>query len=212
MGLWDKVCVTWAWVWNNWDCILFAFFCVYTVVLPCIAKCSAWMNPLVETPIAQPDIDCTIVCTCTTAVCTNCTTVCNRVYNNGFCRPVDLLHIARNESTEIVFLSTHFNVTTYVLLSTHFNVTTYEAIPTHVPWNASDYATVVFVIAVLIVVIVIIQKGIKHWDSIVLYCKPYCTVEYAKNMTLCVTCLATILLSEPRLLEPRKWLRESGAV
>ena len=203
MELWKTVC-------EQWDWILFWLFVVHTVVLRTVFRATAiWLSvPLVEDP---SETHCTSVCTYTT-VCTNCTTVCNRVYNHGFCRPVDLLHIARNKSTEIFFLSTHFNVTTYVLLSTHFNVTTYEAIPTHVPWNASDYATVVFVIAVLIVVIVIIQKGIKHWDSIVLYCKPYCTVEYAKNMTLCVTCLATILLSEPRLLEPRKWLRESGAV
>ena len=191
MNLWETVC-------EQWDWILFWLFVVHTVVLRTVFRATAiWLSvPLVEDPSE-----------------THCTSVCTyRVYNHGFCRPVDLLHIARNKSTEIFFLSTHFNVTTYVLLSTHFNVTTYEAIPTHVPWNASDYATVVFVIAVLIVVIVIIQKGIKHWDSIVLYCKPYCTVEYAKNMTLCVTCLATILLSEPRLLEPRKWLRESGAV
>ena len=182
MELWKTVC-------EQWDWILFLLFVVKTVVLPATA---IWLSvPLVEDP---SQTDCTSVCTCTT-VCTNCTTVCNRVYNNALCHPKHFwLHIARNKS------------------STHFNVTTYEAIPTHVPWNASDYATVVFVIAVLIVVIVIIQKGIKHWDSIVLYCKPYCTVEYAKNMILCVTCLATILLSEPRLLEPRKWLRESGAV
>ena len=200
MGLWDTVCKTWDWVCKNWECILFAFFCVYTVVLPCIAKCSAWMNPLVETPIAQPDIDCTSVCTCTTAVCTTCTTVCNRVYNNGFCRPVDLLHIARNESTEIVFLSTHFNVTTY------------EAIPTHVPWKTSTYATVVVAIAVAIAVLICVVVSIQHWDAIVSHCQPYCTFEYAKNAMLCVFGLATILLSEPRLLEPRKWLSESGAV
>jgi len=194
MGLWDTVCVTWDWVWNNWECILFAFFCVYTVVLPCMAWCSACMNPLVETPIAQPDIDCTSVCTCTT-VCTNCTTVCNRVYNNALCHPKHFwLHIARNKS------------------STHFNVTTYEAIPTHVPWKTSTYATVVVAIAVAIAVLICVVVGIRHWDSIVSHCKPYCTFEYAKNAMLCVFGLATILLSEPRLLEPRKWLSESGAV
>ena len=176
---------------DNFDLFGFAVFFVYTAIFPSIVTCSAWRGGTTEDPWKPM---------CTTMCEPNCTTVCNRVYNHGFCRPVDLLHIARSKSTHISFLSTHFNVTTY------------EAIPTHVPWNASDYATVVFVIAVLIVVIVIIQKGIEHWDSIVLYCKPYCTFEYAKNMILCVTCLATILLSEPRLLEPRKWLSESGAV
>ena len=199
MELWKTVC-------EQWDWILFLLFVVKTVVLPATA---IWLSvPLVEDP---SQTDCTSVCTCTT-VCTNCTTVCNRVYNNGFCRPVDLLHIARNESTEIFFLSTHFNVTTYVLLSTHFNVTTYEAIPTHVPWKTSTYATVVVAIAVAIAVLICVVVSIRHWDVIVSHCKPYCTFEYAKNAMLCVFGLATILLSEPRLLEPRKWLRESGAV
>ena len=183
---------------EQWDWILFWLFVVHTVVLRTVFRATAiWLSvPLVEDP---SETNCTSVCTCTT-VCTNCTTVCNRVYNNGFCRPVDLLHIARNESTEIVFLSTHFNVTTY------------EAIPTHVPWKTSTYATVVVAIAVAIAVLICVVVGIRHWDGIVSHCKPYCTFEYAKNAMLCVFGLATILLSEPRLLEPRKWLRESGAV
>jgi len=181
MELWKTVC-------EQWDWILFLLFVVKTVVLPATA---IWLSvPLVEDP---SQTDCTSVCTCTT-VCTNCTTVCNRVYNNGFCRPVDLLHIARNKS------------------STHFNVTTYEAIPTHVPWKTSTYATVVVAIAVAIAVLICVVVSIQHWDAIVSHCQPYCTFEYAKNAMLCVFGLATILLSEPRLLEPRKWLRESGAV
>ena len=182
MELWKTVC-------EQWDWILFLLFVVKTVVLPATA---IWLSvPLVEDP---SQTDCTSVCTCTT-VCTNCTTVCNRVYNNALCHPKHFwLHIARNKS------------------STHFNVTTYEAIPTHVPWKTSTYATVVVAIAVAIAVLICVVVSIRHWDVIVSHCKPYCTFEYAKNMILCVTCLATILLSEPRLLEPRKWLSESGAV
>ena len=179
MELWKTVC-------EQWDWILFWLFVVHTVVLRTVFRATAiWLSvPLVEDPL---ETDCISVCT-------------YRVYNHGFCRPVDLLHIARNESTEIVFLSTHFNVTTY------------EAIPTHVPWKTSTYATVVVAIAVAIAVLICVFVGIRHWDVIVSHCKPYCTFEYAKNAMLCVFGLATILLSEPRLLEPRKWLRESGAV
>ena len=183
MKLWKTVC-------EQWDWILFWLFVVHTVVLRTVFRATAiWLSvPLVEDP---SQTDCTSVCTCTT-VCTNCTTVCNRVYNHGFCRPVDLLHIT--------------------FLSTHFNVTTYEAIPTHVPWKTSTYATVVVAIAVAIAVLICVVVSIRHWDVIVSHCKPYCTFEYAKNAMLCVFGLATILLSEPRLLEPRKWLSESGAV
>ena len=179
MNLWKTVC-------EQWDWILFWLFVVHTVVLRTVFRATAiWLSvPLVEDPSE-----------------THCTSVCTyRVYNHGFCRPVDLLHIARNKSTEIVFLSTHFNVTTY------------EAIPTHVPWKTSTYATVVVAIAVAIAVLICVVVSIQHWDVIVSHCKPYCTFEYAKNAMLCVFGLATILLSEPRLLEPRKWLSESGAV
>ena len=182
MGLWDTVFKTWDWVCNY---VVLPYYCICTVVLPCIATCSAWMNPLVETPIAQPGIDCTIVCTCTTAVCTNCTTVCNRVYNNGFCRPVDLLHIVRNKSTEIIFLSTHFNVTTY------------EAIPTHVPWNASDFAAAAVVIVVLIGLIVIIYNVNKHWTKIDLYCRTcFASVDM---LTVVVFVMSVIILHLMRL-------------
>ena len=138
MKLWKTVC-------EQWDWILFWLFVVHTVVLRTVFRATAiWLSvPLVEDPSE-----------------THCTSVCTyRVYNHGFCRPVDLLHIARNKSTEIVFLSTHFNVTTY------------EAIPTHVPWNASDFAAAAVVIVVLIGLIVIIYNVNKHWTKIDLYCR-----------------------------------------
>ena len=196
MELWKTVC-------EQWDWILFWLFVVHTVVLRTVFRATViWLSvPLVEDP---SETHCTSVCTYTT-VCTNCTTVCNRVYNNGFCRPVDLLHIVRNKSTETgrtLILDVESDLlhivrnksTEIIFLSTHFNVTTYEAIPTHVLWNASDFAAVVVVIAVLIGVIVIIHEGINHWSSIVAQCKLYYTLGYAKNAMLCVTCLTTIWL------------------
>ena len=165
MKLWKTVC-------EQWDWILFWLFVVHTVVLRTVFRATAiWLSvPLVEDPSE-----------------THCTSVCTyRVYNHGFCRPVDLLHIARNKSTHISFLSTHFNVTTY------------EAIPTHVPWKTSTFAAVVVAIAVaiavLIGVIVSIHEGIKRWSFIVLHCKPYYTLEYAKNAMLGVWFFITIWL------------------
>ena len=180
MGLWDKVCVTWDWVWNNWDFILFAFFCVYTVVLPCMAWCSARLGGTTEDP---GDIMSTTMCK---SHGKNCTTVFNRVYDT---RP-DYFHYHHGECRKEYINFVPFQDTTDNNMV--FTCRILEHIPT--PDRTSDFAAVVVVIAVLIGVIVIIHEGINHWSSIVAQCKLYYTLGYAKNTMLYVTCLTTIWL------------------
>ena len=198
MGLWDTVCVTWDRVCKNWECILFAFFFFCKTVLPCIATCSARLGGTTEDP---GDIMSTTTCK---SHGKNCTTVFNRVYDT---RP-DYFHYHHGECREEYNNFVPFQDTTDNNMV--FTCRILEHIPT--PDHTIAIAAAAVAIAVVIVVIVSIHEGIKHWDFIVLHCKPYFTREYAKNAMLCVTCLTTILLLEPRLLEPRKWLSESGAV
>ena len=152
MGLW----VTWDWVCKNWDCILFAFFFVYTAVLPCIATCSARLGGTTEDP---GDIMSRTTCK---SHGKNCTTVFNRVYDT---RP-DYFHYHHGECRKEYINFVPFQDTTDNNMVFTCRI---EHIPT--PDHTIAIAAAAVVIVVLIGLIVLIYIVIKHWTDIDLYCR-----------------------------------------